>query len=64
MIKKPYDTGEVNGTNADVAGAAGGTDAAANQVIRAASELLRQSEHLRTEVGRFLVTVPAAWHRL
>ena len=42
------------------AGAAEETGAAASQVLGAASELSRQSEHLNTEVDRFLATVRAA----
>ncbi len=53
-------TGEVTGNIAGVAGAAEETGAAATQVLGAASELSRQSEHLRSEVGRFLATVRAA----
>ena len=45
---------------AGVAGAAEETGAAASQVLGAASELSRQSEHLSTEVDRFLATVRAA----
>ena len=43
-----------------VAGAAEETGAAASQVLGAATELSRQSEHLNAEVGRFLSTVRAA----
>jgi methyl-accepting chemotaxis protein len=50
----------VTGTIAGVAGAAEETGAAASQVLGAASELSRQSEHLAAEVGRFLGTVRAA----
>ena len=53
-------TGAVTSNIAGVAEAAGETGAAASQVLGAASELSRQSEHLRTEVGRFLTTVRAA----
>ncbi|AMB43769.1 methyl-accepting chemotaxis protein [Methylobacterium sp. AMS5] len=53
-------TGEVTGNIAGVAGAAEETGAAATQVLGAASELSRQSEHLQSEVGRFLATVRAA----
>ena len=42
------------------AGAAEETGAAASQVLGAASELSRQSEHLGAEVARFLATVRAA----
>ncbi|CAA2158208.1 hypothetical protein MBRA_03544 [Methylobacterium brachiatum] len=41
-------------------GAADETGAAADQVLDAASELSRQSEHLAAEVERFLHTVRAA----
>ncbi|MCJ2121112.1 methyl-accepting chemotaxis protein [Methylobacterium sp. J-077] len=53
-------TGEVTSNISGVAGAAEETGAAASQVLGAASELLRQSEHLAAEVGRFLATVRAA----
>lgn len=53
-------TGEVTSNISGVAGAAEETGAAANQVLGAASQLSRQSEHLATEVGRFLATVRAA----
>ena len=53
-------TGEVTGNITGVAGAAEETGAAATHVLGAASELSRQSEHLRSEVGRFLATVRAA----
>ena len=53
-------TGEVTSNISGVAGAAEETGAAASQVLGAASELLRQSEHLAAEVGRFLGTVRAA----
>ena len=53
-------TGEVTGNIAGVASAAEETGAAASQVLGAASELSRQSEHLTSEVGRFLATVRAA----
>ncbi|KQP90981.1 chemotaxis protein [Methylobacterium sp. Leaf113] len=43
-----------------VANAAAGTGAAAEQVLGAASELSRQSEHLDGEIQRFLATVRAA----
>ena len=43
-----------------VADAAAGTGAAAGQVLGAASELSRQSEHLGAEIQRFLATVRAA----
>jgi methyl-accepting chemotaxis protein len=43
-----------------VAGAAEETGAAASQVLGAAGELSRQSEHLNGEVRRFLDTVRAA----
>ncbi|WP_342149685.1 methyl-accepting chemotaxis protein [Methylorubrum sp. SB2] len=53
-------TGEVTSNIAGVASAADETGAAASQVLGAASELSRQSEHLASEVGRFLGTVRAA----
>ena len=53
-------TGAVTGTIVGVARAAEETGAAASQVLSAASELSRQSEHLAGEVGRFLATVRAA----
>lgn len=53
-------TGEVTSNIAGVAGVAESTDAAAGQVLEAASELSRQSEHLSGEVSRFLATVRAA----
>ena len=53
-------TGEVTGNMAGVAQASEETGAAAGQVLDAASELSRQSEHLGAEVGRFLATVRAA----
>ncbi|MGU3285136.1 methyl-accepting chemotaxis protein [Methylobacterium mesophilicum] len=53
-------TGEVTGNITGVASAAEETGAAASQVLGAASELSCQSEHLKTEVGRFLATVRAA----
>ena len=53
-------TDAVTGTIGGVAETAGETGAAATQVLGAASELSRQSEHLRAEVGRFLATVRAA----
>ncbi|MCJ2131334.1 methyl-accepting chemotaxis protein [Methylobacterium sp. E-045] len=52
--------GEVTHNIAGVAVATGETGAAASQVLGAASELSRQSEHLSSEVGRFLATVRAA----
>ena len=51
---------EVTGNMAGVAQASEETGAAAGQVLDAASELSRQSEHLGAEVGRFLATVRAA----
>ncbi|MDP4004640.1 globin domain-containing protein, partial [Methylobacterium sp. NEAU K] len=54
-------TGAVTATIADVAGAAEETGAAAGQVLNAASELSRQSEHLDAEVARFLINVRAAY---
>ncbi|UMY19155.1 methyl-accepting chemotaxis protein [Methylobacterium organophilum] len=53
-------TGEVTSNIAGVARASDETGAAANQVLSAASELSRQSEHLGAEVARFLATVRAA----
>ncbi|MET3695551.1 methyl-accepting chemotaxis protein [Methylobacterium goesingense] len=53
-------TGEVTSNIAGVAGAAEETGAAASQVLVSASELSRQSEHLATEVRRFLGTFRAA----
>ncbi|MBY0254176.1 MAG: methyl-accepting chemotaxis protein [Methylobacterium organophilum] len=53
-------TSEVTSNIAGVAGAAEETGAAANQMLDAASELSRQSEHLASEVGHFLATVRAA----
>ncbi len=53
-------TGAVTGTIATLAETAGETGAAAAQVLGAASEMSRQSEHLSAEVARFLATVRAA----
>ncbi|MFY9290198.1 MAG: methyl-accepting chemotaxis protein [Methylorubrum rhodinum] len=53
-------TGEVTSNIAGVAQASEETGAAASQVLSAASELSRQSEHLGAEVARFLNTVRAA----
>ncbi|MET3414973.1 HAMP domain-containing methyl-accepting chemotaxis protein [Methylobacterium sp. 1030] len=53
-------TSEVTGNIAGVAQASEATGAAAAQVLGAASELSRQSEHLGAEVARFLATVRAA----
>lgn len=53
-------TNEVTGNITGVAQASEETGAAAAQVLSAASELSRQSEHLGTEVGRFLATIRAA----
>ena len=53
-------TSELTTNIAAVAQASEGTGAAASQVLSAASELSRQSEHLGTEVTRFLATVRAA----
>ena len=53
-------TGEVTSNISGVAGAADETGVAAGQVLDAASELSRQSEHLTAEVSRFLDTVRAA----
>ncbi|AWN46326.1 methyl-accepting chemotaxis protein [Methylobacterium terrae] len=53
-------TGEVTGNIAGVARASEETGAAASQVLAAASELSRQSEHLSAEVHRFLDGVRAA----
>ena len=52
--------GEVTSNIAGVAQASEETGAAATQVLASASELSRQSEHLRAEVARFLSTVRAA----
>lgn len=53
-------TNEVTGNIAGVAQASEETGVAAGQVLSAASELSRQSEHLGAEVSRFLATVRAA----
>ncbi|WP_339159398.1 methyl-accepting chemotaxis protein [Methylobacterium bullatum] len=53
-------TSEVTNNIAGVAQASEETGAAASQVLSAASELSRQSEHLGTEVMSFLATVRAA----
>ncbi|KQQ45025.1 chemotaxis protein [Methylobacterium sp. Leaf125] len=53
-------TSEVTSNIAGVAQASEETGTAAGQVLGAASELSRQSEHLSAEVGRFLATVRAA----
>jgi methyl-accepting chemotaxis protein len=53
-------TGAVTCNIAGVAGAADETGRAASQVLHAATELSRQSEHLSAEVARFLDTVRAA----
>jgi methyl-accepting chemotaxis protein len=53
-------TGEVTVTLSGIMQSAGETGAAAAQVLSAASELSIQSEHLRGEVDKFLVTVRAA----
>jgi methyl-accepting chemotaxis protein len=53
-------TNAVTGNIAGVAQASEETGAAASQVLSAASELSRQSEHLGSEVARFLATVRAA----
>ncbi|MDQ0448765.1 methyl-accepting chemotaxis protein [Methylobacterium aerolatum] len=53
-------TNEVTGNIAGVAHASEETGIAAGQVLSAASELSRQSEHLGGEVARFLSTVRAA----
>ncbi|WP_171070098.1 methyl-accepting chemotaxis protein [Methylobacterium terricola] len=53
-------TSEVTGTITGMARASEETGAAASQVLASASELSRQSEHLRAEVARFLATVRAA----
>ncbi|MGE8131921.1 methyl-accepting chemotaxis protein [Methylobacterium sp. NPDC080182] len=53
-------TNEVTGNIAGVAQASEETGVAASQVLSAASELSRQSEHLGSEVARFLATVRAA----
>jgi methyl-accepting chemotaxis protein len=51
---------EAEGAFAGVTAAAGSTGAAAPRVLSSASELARQSEVLRAEVGKFLATVRAA----
>ncbi|MCJ2035062.1 methyl-accepting chemotaxis protein [Methylobacterium sp. J-068] len=53
-------TSEVTNNIGGVAQASEETGAAASQVLSAASELSRQSEHLSSEVVRFLQTVRAA----
>ncbi len=53
-------TTEVTGNIAVVAQASEETGAAASQVLSAASQLSRQSEHLGAEVSQFLATVRAA----
>ncbi|KQO61991.1 chemotaxis protein [Methylobacterium sp. Leaf87] len=53
-------TNEVTANIGGVATAAAGTGEAAGHVLTAASDLSRQSEHLGSEVGRFLATVRAA----
>lgn len=53
-------TGEVSETIGAINQSAGETGAAAAQVLSAASELSVQSEQLRAEVDKFLVTVRAA----
>ena len=53
-------TSEVTSNITGVARASEATGSAANQVLSAASELSRQSEHLNGEVLRFLSTVRAA----
>jgi methyl-accepting chemotaxis protein len=53
-------TNEVTSNIAGVAQASEDTGAAASQVLNAAGELSRQSEHLGAEVSRFLSTVRAA----
>jgi methyl-accepting chemotaxis protein len=53
-------TGQVTANVASVANAAEETGAAASQVLASASALSQQSDHLGTEVARFLATVRAA----
>ncbi|GJD55074.1 methyl-accepting chemotaxis protein [Methylobacterium dankookense] len=53
-------TSEVTSNIVGVARASEDTGAAATQVLASASELSRQSEHLSSEVARFLATVRAA----
>jgi len=53
-------TSEVSSNISGVTRAATETGTAATQVLSAATELSRQSEQLRTEVDKFLVTVRAA----
>ena len=52
--------GEVTSNIAGVADAAAVTGTAANEMLASASELSRQSDHLTSEVARFLATVRAA----
>ena len=52
--------GEVTSNISGVAQAAEEAGATAAQVLAASSELSRQSEHLSSEVGRFLANVRAA----
>ncbi|MGV7031997.1 methyl-accepting chemotaxis protein [Methylobacterium symbioticum] len=52
--------GEVTRNIAGVADAATVTGTAANEMLASASDLSRQSDHLSTEVARFLATVRAA----
>lgn len=59
-VSQAAGTSEVTGNIAGVAQASEETGAAASQVLSSASELSRQSEHLRSEVARFLATVRAA----
>jgi methyl-accepting chemotaxis protein len=53
-------TNEVTTNITGVAQASEQTGSAASQVLDAAGELSRQSEHLGAEVSRFLTTVRAA----
>jgi methyl-accepting chemotaxis protein len=53
-------TGEVTSNVAGVASASEETGAAAAQVLTAASDLSRQSEHLGGEVTKFLSRIRAA----
>lgn len=53
-------TGEVSVNISRITQSSGETGAAASQVLSAASELSQQSEQLRAEVDKFLVTVRAA----
>lgn len=60
MTQAAAGTGEVTTNIARVAEAADMTGSAAGQVLDSSANLSQQSEHLRTEVSRFLGTVRAA----